>query len=171
MCEISAERLIAEFKRTAETFKPASVLQWNGMSWDYLSIALAAPDVPKEDRKGLVEFARKAMVAAACFQLGLGALPKALRWRRRDRVNALVEAMASLKMPPEPGPTGSQTIDFGEGPMTIESVPEDKYRIERRRAIAAALLLRIEKNTDWKPTPAEFEEISLKAGARVRQSA
>ncbi len=171
MCDVEPEFLIAEFKKAAATFKPAEVLRWNGMSWDYLSIALTAPGVSKEDHAGLVKFARKVMVAAACFQLGLGALPKALKWRRRDRVNALVEAMASLKMPPEPGPTGSQTIDLGEGPMTVHSVPEDKHRVQRRRAIAAAILLRIEKDPDWKPTLAEFEEIAVKAGARARQPA
>lgn len=171
MCDVEPEFLVAEFKKAAAEFKPADVLRWNGMSWDYLSIALAAPGVSKDDHAGLVKFAKNAMVAAACFQLGLRAIPRVLKWRRSDRVRSLIEAMASYKMPPEPGPTGSHTIDLGEGPMTVHAVPEDKYRIARRRAITATILLGIEKSQDWKPTSAEFEAIAAKVGARVRQSA
>ena len=170
MCDLEPDFLIAEFKKAAATFKPAEILRWNGMSWDYLSIALSLPEdsISKGDRADLVvKFACNAVASAACFELGLGVIPKVLKWRRRDRSTSLIEAMASFKMPPEPGPTGYGEYDG----IKFDVVPEDTHRVQRRRAISAALLLRIEKDLDWRPTPAEFEEIARRAGARIRTAA
>ena len=167
MCDIETSRLIAEFKKAAAKFKPADVLQWNGMSWDYMSIALSAPDVSKDDHAELVKFAVNVMGVAACYELGFAAFPKLLKLSRRARGVSLIEAMASIKMPPEPGPTGSQTVDFGQGPMTVHSVPMDEHRVQRRRAITAKILLRLESDPAWRASPTEFTEIARQAGARV----
>lgn len=173
MCDLEPEFLIAEFKKEAAKFKPADVLRWNGMSWDYLSIALTLPEasISKADRTALVRFAMKAVASAACLQLGFRAIPRLFKWRRIDRIHSLIEAMASYKTPPEPGPTGSMEVDFGSGLTTVETVPEDEHRVQRRRAITAMILLKIKDEADWRPTRAEFEEIAVKAGARIRQSA
>lgn len=171
MCDIETSELIAEFRKEAARFTPQSVLQWNGMSWDYLSIALSAPDVSSEDRAELVKFAEKALASAAFFQLGLRALPSLFKWRRHDRAMSLVRAMASFKMPPEPGPTDSQMVDFGAGPVQVDVVPQDTHRVERRRAIAAIMLLKLYENPGWSATQAEFGEIARSVGARVHDRA
>ena len=171
MCDLDSAFLIAEFKKTAKTFKPVDVLKFNGTSWDYLSIALSAPDVDEKDHADLVKFANNVMVSAAFFDLGFAPIPSLFKWRRSDRIASLVTAMASIKMPPEPGPTGSMTVDMGSGPMTVHSVPMDECRVQRRRAITAKILLGLEKDPAWRATPAEFEEIARSVGVRERASA
>jgi len=168
MCDVDSAYLVAEFRKTAATFKPVDVLKWNGMSWDYLTIALVADDISDEDHQAVVKFARSAMVAAAVFDLGLRVIPKLVfSWGRRARGTALIKAMANTdNLPPEPGPSGKTSIDLGGGPMEIDVMQEDKHRLRRRRAVTAKILMRLE-DPSWKPKKDEMLEIYREVGARA----
>lgn len=161
MCDIDAATLVAEFRKEAARFKPISVLQWNGMSWDYLTIALTSPEIAGADRRDLAKFARKALKAAAILENGVAAL--------RFVIQDPVEVMANVKLPPEPQPVRRQTFSaFDHMPISeIDVVPMDEHRVRRRRAVAAKALLRLERDPNWRPSESEMREIQLAVGARL----
>jgi hypothetical protein len=175
MCDMTADELIERLRKSAANFKPADALKMNGMSWDYVTIALTA-DVSHEDRKFAVKFAKKALAAAAIFELGFFWTLRALFSRNR-RIKP-IEAMASVDgMPPEPEPVMREVFYVpgmeqpGAPPQMMPVTPMDEHRVRRRRAVTARVLLRLEKDLSWQPTRDEMDEIQRSVGARVHRAA
>lgn len=170
MCEMTGLELVQELRKEEHKITTWSIVQWNGMSWDYMTIALAADDISDDDRSDMKRIARKALLMSAGHQIGLlGCLWIGVKSLvRAANKNTPIELLASTKgLPPEPGPIETRSVDVGGGPMDVEVVPEDKHRVRRRRAICARVLLRLEREPDWKPSQADLSEIARSVGARV----
>lgn len=166
MCDIEPKVLVAEFRKAEASFKPLDVLNWNGMSWDYMTMALVGEGISDADRRDMATFARKALTASAILEKGV----KSLAWVfSRNRRNKPIEAMASTEgLPPEPTPYAQGRMDIGGGRVVeVARVMDDPYRTQRRRAITANVLLRLEKNPAWRPSADDMRGIFLRAGARV----
>lgn len=167
MCEIEPKVLVAEFRKAEATFKPLDVLKWNGMSWDYMTMALVGEGISDKDRKDMVAFARKALTASAVIEKGLGSITFLFG---RDRKSKPIKAMAAATqgLPPEPLPYAQGRMDVGGGRVVeVARVMDDPHRLQRRRAITANVVLRLEKNLAWQPTADEMRGIAAGVGARV----
>ena len=164
MCDVETRQLIEEIRKESAKFKPWSVLDWNGTSWDYVTMALVAPGLTRDEKQLVASFAQKALLSAAIYEIKaksglLSLIASVLRPGRKAR---MIKAMASVDgLPPEP-----QTYqDPSRGGATI--APVDTHRVRRRRAITATILLRLEKNPEWAATEGELREIMAGAGARI----